>query len=46
MEPKMGWAHGELEIKVNGQRVYSYKEEHPLPGDAALLQRINERLKI
>jgi predicted Rdx family selenoprotein len=40
----MGWANGELEIKVNGQRVYSYKEEHSLPGDAALLQRINSQL--
>jgi hypothetical protein len=41
----MGWANGELEIKVNGERVYSYKEEHPLLGDTALLQRIKERLK-
>ncbi len=40
----MGFAHGELEIKVNGQRVYSYKGEHPLLADAVLLQRINEKL--
>ena len=40
----MSWSHGELEIKVNGQRVYSYKEEHPLPSDAVLLQRIKQKL--
>jgi len=44
IQPKMGWAHGELEISVNGEIVYSYKHEPRMPSDAALLQRIHESL--
>ncbi len=40
----MGFSNGELEIKVNGEQVFSYKQEHRLPGEAVLLQRIEERL--
>jgi len=44
ISPRMGWSHGELEVKVDGERVYSFKEEHQLPGDGVLLQRIHEKL--
>lgn len=44
IKPKMSFENGELEIKVNGQRVYSHTEEGPLPADAVLLQRIQSAL--
>ncbi len=44
VEPKMSFANGELEVLVNGVRVYSYKQEQPLPPTDQLLQRIESKL--
>lgn len=44
IEPKMSFANGELEVLVDGSRVYSYKQEHPLLSDEELLQRVESKL--
>jgi predicted Rdx family selenoprotein len=40
----MGWSSGELEIHVDGARVYSYKDEKTIPEDSVLINRIRAKV--
>jgi hypothetical protein len=44
MDPRMGWASGDLAIEVDGQRVYSFKEEKQLLDDNALISRVRAKV--
>jgi hypothetical protein len=40
IQPKMKFAHGELEILVNGSSVFSFKQAHKMPSLEALIATI------
>jgi predicted Rdx family selenoprotein len=44
LDPQMGWSSGDLEVKVNGDKVYSYKEEKALPDDNTLINRVRAKV--
>ncbi len=44
IEPRMGWATGELAIEVNGTQVYSFKQEQKLLDDNALISRVRAKV--
>ena len=44
IEPRMGWSTGELAIDVNGDRVYSFKQEKKLLDDNALISRVRAKV--
>jgi hypothetical protein len=42
IRPKIHFAHGELEVLVNGQSVFAYSRDHRTPTVEGLLQLIEE----
>lgn len=44
IQPEMRWSTGNLEIAVNGDQVYSYKEEKQLPADNVLINRVRAKV--
>jgi hypothetical protein len=44
VEPRMGWASGDLSIEVNGSLVYSFKDEKRLLDDKALISRVRAKV--
>ena len=44
MEPRMGWATGDLSIDVDGSRVYSFKQEKRLLDDNSLISRVRAKV--
>jgi len=44
MEPRMGWASGDLSIDVDGSRVYSFKQEKRLLDDNSLISRVRAKV--
>jgi hypothetical protein len=44
LDPQMGWSSGNLEVDVNGDRVYSYKDEKELPSDNVLINRVRAKV--
>jgi hypothetical protein len=40
VQPKMTFAHGELEVLVNGSSVFSYKRIHEMPTLEGLMETI------
>jgi hypothetical protein len=44
IEPQMGWASGDLQINVNGDQVYSFKQEKRLLDDNALISRVRAKV--
>lgn len=44
LDPKMGWSSGELEIHVDGSRIFSYKDEKTIPEDSVLINRIRAKV--
>jgi hypothetical protein len=44
IEPRMGWASGDLQINVNGDQVYSFKQEKRLLDDNALISRVRAKV--
>jgi hypothetical protein len=45
IQPKMKFAHGELEILVNGSSVFSFKQVHQMPSLGGLLEMIKAASK-
>jgi predicted Rdx family selenoprotein len=44
LDPQMGWTSNDLEVAVNGDRVYSYKDEKELPDDKVLINRVRAKV--